>query len=151
MYTHSYFFSFVNLEMFLGASKTADILHMKQFWCKRSSRRGHRFLSQTGRKNLYNIYSTHKTQLKGFLLWLCCCSLYSIAGMWKGRPAGSDEMSSSESSPERVQAAGALLSLCVGLLFVTGKRLLFSGSNQTALGHCKDPVLFSSQLLHTPR
>ena len=53
-------------------------------------------------------------------------------------------------SLERMRTAGAWHSLCVGLLFVTGKRLLFSGSNQTALGLCKDPVLFSSQLLHTP-
>lgn len=53
-------------------------------------------------------------------------------------------------SLERNRTAGARRSLCVAPLFVTGKRLLFSGSNQTALGLCKDPVLFSSQLLHTP-
>lgn len=85
------------------------------------------------------VNSTHKTQMKSVLVRLAC----HTGRRWR------DELFRILSL-ERARTAGAWRSLCVGLLFVRRKRLLFSGSNQTTLGLCKDPVPFSSQLLHTP-
>lgn len=65
---------------------------------------------------------------------------------------GRDELSSSKSSAWREAEQLRPGTPCVSLQSLSrAKRLVFSGSNQTALGLCKDPVLFSYQLLHTPR
>lgn len=63
-----------------------------------------------------------------------------------------DEMSSSKSSAwrEAKQLRPGTPSVSLHSLS-RAERLVFSGSNQTAPGLCKDPVLLSYQLLHTPR
>lgn len=61
--------------------------------------------------------------------------------------AGKDEMSS---SGWRERTAGAWRSLRARSSLCHGQSLLFSGSNQTALGLCKDTVpLFISTVAHT--